>query len=273
MAVTAIFLNSNIVKLELLSKGKIIGVATGFFLKYEGNWFLATNWHVFSGREPSSGMTILPNCDVPDTFRYKTMGLLANGVIWTTHEVNIGNAYEGSALWYQHPDMGQDCDVAAIRVDPSAIGLAKDILEPGGHDPDMFVDLGGDLFLPGFPLGLSSNGGMSIWKRATLASSLEFGHSLNSHFYVDTATREGMSGAPCLAISNWRHYSLDRPSGKMKAVERPLSWRLLGVYSGRRNASDCFEAQIGIVWRETLLYEVIAGGKFGSVRLGINSAQ
>ena len=54
----------------------------------------------------------------------------------------------------------------------------------------------------------------------------------------------------------------------MRIVDRPLSWRLLGVYTGRRNPSDTFEAQIGIVWQENLVYETIAGGQKGSVRLG-----
>jgi hypothetical protein len=123
----------------------------------------------------------------------------------------------------------------------------------------MYIDLGGEVFLPGYPLGLTGGGGLPIWKRASLASSLEMGHGLDRFFYVDTATREGMSGAPCLAISNWRHYSLDRTTNEMRVVERPLSWRLLGVYSGRRNPSDSFEAQIGLVWREPLIFETIVG--------------
>jgi hypothetical protein len=167
----------------------------------------------------------------------------------------------------EHPIQGQETDIAALQIDPSHIGTAKDLLDLGGNDPDMFIDLGGDLFLPGYPLGLTAGGSLPLWKRASLASSLEFGEGINRHFFVDTATREGMSGAPCLAISNWRHYSLDRPSGKVHVVERPLSWRLLGVYSGRLNPSDSFEAQIGIVWRETLIDDVVTGNKKGTVQL------
>jgi hypothetical protein len=136
-----------------------------------------------------------------------------------------------------------------------------------GHDPDMFIDLGHELFLPGYPLGLSAGGLLPIWKRASLASSLEFRHGINRFFFVDTATREGMSGAPCLATSNWKHYAMDRPTGKVRVVERPLSWRLLGVYSGRRTPSDSFEAQIGIVWRETTIFETITGQTRASVKL------
>ncbi|WP_152669463.1 hypothetical protein [Synechococcus sp. GFB01] len=41
---------------------------------------------------------------------------------------------------------GQDCDIAAIPVDAQSIRYAKDLLDEGGHDPRMVVDLGGELF-------------------------------------------------------------------------------------------------------------------------------
>lgn len=267
MASTATFLNPNIVRLELLANNHNIGTATGFFLKWQDGWYLVTNWHVFSGREPLTGQPKHSTCAVPDTCRYTVVGLYGESLTWTTSELSLGSADDQTARWFQHPVMGQDCDIAAIPVEIGTIGYAKDLLNEGGHDPEMLIDLGGELFLPGFPLGLSSNGSMAIWKRASLASSLEFGHGISHFFYVDTATREGMSGAPCLAISNWRHYSLDRNTGIAKIIERPLSWRLLGVYSGRRNPSDGFEAQIGIVWRENLIYDIMAAKKIGSATL------
>jgi hypothetical protein len=162
-------------------------------------------------------------------------------------------------MWFQHPDEGQAVDIGVLPIEDKHKGKAKDFQDPGGNDPNMFIDLGDVIFLPGYPLGLSANGFMAIWKRASLASSLEFGDGINRYFYVDTATREGMSGAPCLAISNWRHYSLDRATNKASVIERPISWRLLGVYSGRLNPSDSFEAQIGLVWRDNLMFEVLNG--------------
>jgi len=43
------------------------------------------------------------------------------------------------------------------------------------HDPDMFIDLGEDLFLPGYPLGFAASGFLQFGRRASLASSLEVG--------------------------------------------------------------------------------------------------
>lgn len=179
--------------------------------------------------------------------------------MWRAIDVPLGDALEGTATWLQHPDEGQAIDIGVLPLPSDEVGNAKDLLDKDAHDEHMFLDLGGEVFLPGYPRGLVSAGGLPIWKRASLASSLEFGEGINRFFYVDTATREGMSGAPCLALSNWQHYHRDPETLKMSVVRRPLSWRLLGVYSGRLDPGDSFEAQIGIVWRETLLFEVLDG--------------
>jgi hypothetical protein len=267
MAAIGHFLTTTISKLDLLCNGKVLGSATGFFLKRGENWYVVTNWHVLSGRDPGNGQPRHSSGAVPDVCRFFTAKFQDDKLAWFPTEYFLGDALSGSANWRQHPAEGQKVDVGILPLGGFDVGLAKDILDPSGHDPDMFVDLGGELFIPGFPFGLSSAGLMPLWKRASLASSLEFGEGIKRFFYVDTATREGMSGAPCLAVSNWRHCRMDRKTSKMTVIEQPLSVRLLGVYSGRRNASDNFEAQIGVVWREGLIYEAIASGIAATVVL------
>ncbi len=202
MASTATFLNPTIVRLELLANDHQIGTATGFFPMWHDGCYLITNWHVLSGREPSTGQPKHSSCAVPDACRYTVVGLNGELLTRTNYELKPGSADDDTAKWLQYPQMGQDCDIAAIPVEIETIGYAKDLLDKRVHDPEMLIDLGGELLLPGFPLGLSSNGSMAIWKRASLASSLKLGHGMSSFFHVDTTTREGMSGAPCLAISS-----------------------------------------------------------------------
>ena len=240
-------------------------------MKYQSNWFLVSNWHVFSGRDPISGQPKNKCCAVPDACRFYFASFQEEDLSFTPVIRSLGDASNLEATWFQHPIGGQDFDVAVLPIEANEVGLAKDLFDSSGHDPDMLIDLGDNLFLPGYPLGLTAGGYLPIWKRASLASSLEFGQGINRLFYVDTATREGMSGAPCLAISNWRHYSLDRATNKVSVVERPLSWRLLGVYSGRLNPSDSFEAQIGIVWRDNLITETILQRSRGNVILTSSS--
>jgi len=267
MAATANFLSTSITKLEILYDGKLLGSGTGFFYKQKSNWFVVTNWHVLSGRDPVSGQPRHDSAAVPNQCRFYFASLAETGIYWNQVTYFLTHPLTDAALWFQHPVEGQDIDIAALPIEEVHKGIAKDFQDPSGNAPDMLIDLGAEVFLPGYPLGLSANGLMAIWKRASLASSLEFGEGINRYFFVDTATREGMSGAPCLAISNWRHYELDRQTNKVSVIDRPISWRLLGVYSGRLNPSDSFEAQLGKVWRDNLLLDILNGKVFACVKL------
>lgn len=264
MAAFRNFLTTTITQLELFCFEQSIGKATGFFVEWNTQWYLASNWHVLSGRDPSTGQPRHSSGAVPDTCVYLTFEIHGEKLVAVRRKIELGDALNKSARWLQHP-AGQSIDIGVIPLGQTPVGTAKSIYDPSGYDADMYIDLGDDLFLPGYPLGLSAPGMLPIWKRASLASSLEFGD--NSYCYVDTATRDGMSGAPCLAISNSSHFRLDRHSNKMQRINQPGYCRLIGIYSGRRNPSDGFEAQIGIVWREHLLRDILLNGVLANVRL------
>jgi hypothetical protein len=267
MAAVAHFLSTNIVQLHLFRDQVSLSTATGFFLKRNDKWFLISNWHVFSGRNPTNGQAQRDDGAVPNACHFSTFELIDGKIDHTQHVIPLTIDDDATSCWFEHPTRGQSFDVGALALGATAPGTVKDILEPSGHDETMWVDLGGELFLPGYPLGLSAPGGMAIWKRASLATSTEIGTGANEHILVDTATREGMSGSPCLALANSHYYSLDRRTGEMTLKHRPFSYRLVGVYSGRKNARDPFGAQLGVVWRENIIYETIDGAKPGTARL------
>lgn len=225
-----------------------------------------TNWHVLSGRNPRTGQPIHAQGAIPDRCSLALCALDEDRLVWYGFEVELGDALLGTATWLEHPDGGQEIDVAVLPLPGRSLGLVKDLLDATGHDSNMVVDVAAEVFLPGYPLGLAGGGLQPLWKRATVASSVEL-DPLSPSFYVDTATREGMSGAPCLAMSNWRHYSREPGSQTLTVVVNPMCWRLMGVYSGRREATDGLEAQIGIVWRDTTVFDTLTRGRPGSVML------
>jgi hypothetical protein len=263
MLTIAEFHAGTVTKLELLCADSVIGTATGFFLRHGEQWNLVTNWHVFSGRDPNTGQSHRQDGAVPDSCRFYSTALQNEKLIWHPHTLSLVNQSTDESLWKQHPK-GQEIDIACIAVDAQCIGFAKDLLDPTGHRPNMWLSPGMDVLLPGYPLGLASNGLMPIWKRGSIASSLQFGHSMEQYFFVDTATRSGMSGAPCIAAAGPTFYERSPETGKMARVDLSMCWRFLGVYSGRKNSSDSFEAQIGVVWRENLALDVLANGVPGS---------
>ena len=260
MAATASFLQVNITRLILFANGNRISNATGFFIENDDDWFLVSNWHVLSGRHPTTGQTLHKGGGVPDSVSYIRYSIENNKLRSQSVTIPLVNSISGESYWLQHKDLGQDIDIAAIKV--TEVGMAKKLINPDGHDEKMYIDAGYEVFLPGYPLGIGGPGHLPIWKRASVATSLEVGDQ--KCFLVDTASREGMSGSPCFSIANWQYYRQDPQTGKLTVVQRPLSHRLLGVYSGRINPSDQLEAQLGIVWREHLLFEILRNGIEGS---------
>jgi hypothetical protein len=267
MAATANWLTFTISKLDLVCNSKTIGAGTGFYLKHDGAWYIATNWHVLSGRNPADGQPRHVGGAIPDHCIYHTAHSEPGRIAWKAHAFALGDALSGSATWLQHPTEGQGVDVAVFRLPDDEVGAAKDLLAPDGHDDQMYLDIGAEVFLPGYPLGLTGGGGMPIWKRASLATSLDFGEGIGRRVLVDTASREGMSGSPCLALCNWQYYRKDPSSMKMTIVKQPLTCRLVGVYSGRLNASDQLEAQLGMVWHKNLIMETMANGAPATVTI------
>ncbi|SDF78081.1 Trypsin-like peptidase domain-containing protein [Celeribacter baekdonensis] len=258
MAATAHFLTPSLTQLTLLAKEQEIGSGTGFFVKHGTQWFIVSNWHVFSGRNPRTGQPRHSSCAIPDECIAVKREMRDHRLVVIKHKLKLLDENE-NPLWLDHPEHGQNVDIAALKVNQNTVGIARNILSVDGHQEDMFVDLGGDLFIPGYPQGYSEQGSFPIWKKATLATSPEFDPLPINPLIVDTASREGMSGSPCLAICNDSYYRKVDGGPKMELIHKPICWKLLGVYSGRLTAKDALDTQLGRVWRTALIIDIISG--------------
>jgi hypothetical protein len=93
-------------------------------------------------------------------------------------------------------------------------------------------------------------------KRASIASEPDIVGADHLFFYVDTASKSGMSGSPVIRRSYGTH-SMARGSVSMAAQ----CSKFVGVYSGRKIGADKFDAQLGMVWPARYLEEIVAGRK------------
>ena len=91
-----------------------------------------------------------------------------------------------------------------------------------------------------------------IWKRASIATEPRVRRSRPLHILIDTATREGMSGAPVLKI-------VEGAIGMGSSRSR----RFVGVYSSRLGDRE-MEAQLGKVRDASLLEAIVHGAGKGS---------
>lgn len=166
---------------------------------------------------------------------------------------------EGRPLWNIHPRWGHRVDVAALPIAPPANAALFPIETFADHTYTK-IAAGDPVAIIGFPrgLGLFATGG--LWKRGSIATEPKVDVDGLPKILVDTATRQGMSGSPVFVVDNVIVGDLD-PSA---AADPHEPWRsapiysFLGIYSGRVG-EDEFLSQLGIVWKRSVLAEIVRG--------------
>lgn len=248
-------------KLKTSANGHELSVATGFFYQHNGRSFLITNFHVVSGVNPNTGPILHSAGAVPDTL---TLGVATSEtqsagpkiVQWNWRQLPLyTEGDEPRPIWTEHPDYGKRFDVVAIPL----AGLEETSIM-FANAPELDLDLirvypSMDAYVIGYPRGISGGGHFPIWKRATIATEPDIDLDKLPKFYIDTATREGMSDSPVYAqeVGYWL------PEGETDPGKASIGKgrRFVGVYSGRLGAEDEFKAQLGIVWKESALISLV----------------
>jgi hypothetical protein len=91
-----------------------LSIGTGFVWKDKDQFFLITNWHNLSGRDPNTGKHLSSTASEPNKVR-----------IWWNTKEKLGQKYaavhdirdaNGVPLWWVHPTHGNKVDVVALPV-------------------------------------------------------------------------------------------------------------------------------------------------------------
>jgi hypothetical protein len=246
--------------LRVYSGEKELGHATGFFWKHGSELYLVTNWHVASGRNPASLQSLDRNAALPDRLEYVIFHFSGD------RQVRHVNLYEeGEPVWLVHPDWKRGVDVVAIRIDEFPEGYASYKAINTLRQERLVTSIGMSLFVLGFPFGPARH---PVWKQATIASEPGLALLLNNHMLIDTLSRPGMSGSPVIqrafgqAVIETTPLDPNNPWSPMDGELRPLRFpatKFIGVYSGRLHTDSPIDAQLGMVWREHLLQEILEG--------------
>jgi hypothetical protein len=247
-------------------------VATGFLYKSGNETFLITNWHVLTGRHADTGKPLDDTLGLPHTLsisypmqRHEREKGLAH-LWWSESQASLYQDQERKhPVWFEHPVHGGKVDVAAIHFPLSAQEhfaaiAANDQTALGLNSAAVYPTL--DVYVLGYPLGLTGGLQLPIYKRATIANEAQFPLDNLPKLFIDTATRKGMSGAPVFVdkLGSWLE---EKPDGKRMLQLAGRARRFIGIYSARDGKSTEFDAQLGIVWKPDVIEEVIAGRKAG----------
>jgi len=244
------------VPIEMRFDPTSLGHATAFVWKHADNrFFLITNWHVVSGRDPQTGKNLHPQAGRPNwitslfNFRAYTFGK-------QPFEIRIRDD-EDRPLWLIHPSQGPGVDVVAIPLpftgnEPTLNLHPINLLSAVG----LLILISMDVFILGYPFGPEPPG-FPVWKRGNIASEPDLVRLGPQYLLVDTASRPGMSGAPVIRRS-WANHLVD--SNYAAQYDR-VATKFIGVYSGRRLAADGSDTQLGKVWPESYIPEIIIGNR------------
>lgn len=248
-------------RLRTFFKDTELSLGAGFFYEFNRLHYLITNWHNVAGRHPKTFNPLDDKRQLPDRALLTVSKAGALGQ-WGEVEVllysDAGSSEQPTRpAWHVHPKFHQQVDVVAIPIklpDGAQIYPISSI----NTVPDLRLAVTSDVFVLGYPEGISGGGGFPIWKRASIASEPQINLNNLPMMFVDTATRDGMSGGPVIAMALGGY-----TTEQMSTVEGRDASRFVGVYSGRVG-DDAMGAQLGIVWKASVIDEIIGGQVFGT---------
>ncbi len=233
--------------LSLYAAGQAIGTATGFVVKASERFFLVTNWHVASGRNPANGQPLYAKGLIPDS-----MGIVHHaqplGTFTERREALI--AQSGSPRWIEHA-LGRERDVVLLPLPNPVAPIQYFPLDLALADIDMVPEVAMPVSIIGFPLGLTGAGMFPIWKTGHIASEPGLEYKEKPVFLIDATTRGGMSGSP-VVLRLTGGYSTANGSSVLTSSGGDQT-RFLGVYSGRLPG----DSNIGLVWRPKVIHELL----------------
>jgi hypothetical protein len=247
-----------------------MATCTGFLYEFEEELFVITNGHNVTRMNPEQTVNITGKIGFPTKIYTK----LRQTHPTDSRKISLGtdvkiDLYEDedflNPLWYIHPIHGYLVDVIAIPLEklseiPSILKLYP--INKMEFDTEFCPLVADDIFILGYPLDIKIELEFPIWKRGSIATEPIIDIDALPKFYVDTASRSGMSGSPVIMSRTGLHnYRKGQVSGQ--EMIGTVS-NFVGIYSGRLGAKDMLEAQIGIVWKEKVILEILNGKKKGT---------
>jgi hypothetical protein len=264
-----------VTRLELFFYETSLGHATGFLYNNAGNLCLVSNWHVFSGKNAITLKVMNTDGMMPTRVKFHLTCATVHdtGVEYHFMPMTADLTNDGVGLWWQHRGYLDGTGVPRIvdvgilpleayltGIDPKTVqSFENQVLVHQSAKGELryqqgTAQVGSEVFILGYPMGLAKQAVFPIWKRASVASEPLYPIvDTMPAIYVDALTRHGMSGSPVILISSGLIGEDGLPS-KRELDDDP--W-LIGVYAGRTGSTgEELEMALGRVWKKPCLDEI-----------------
>lgn len=230
--------------------------ATGFIYERRKKFYLITNWHNVTGLNPITKEQIGQRGGIPDVVVLTLQIQKEPFIKWAHFPISLYDE-DKNADWLVHPEHKESVDVVAIELEfeDDFKGLLKPINKI--RFDEFKLEISDDVFILGFPYELKGGGHFPIWKRGSVATEPDINYEGLPKMFVDTASRPGMSGSPVIFRRTGIHGTVN---GEVKddSIIGTIQ-NFVGIYSGRVLGKTELEAQLGIVWKEEVIDEIIDG--------------
>lgn len=233
--------------LEVFSKNVMLATATGFVIQKGENYYLITNWHVVTLRDPLTNQSLDPSGRIPDQIAIfqNVKGKLGT---WNWVREDLYDR-DRKQRWIEHPQLGSRVDVVAlplvhlegIEFYPLDLTLANAPVHIGPTEPVSIV---------GFPFGQTATAGLAIWKSGSIASDPDVNYDGSPEFLIDATGRPGMSGSPVYS----RRIGSFMDSAGNEVVRPGITDKFLGVFAGSIRS----DPEVGRVWKASVVQDIYA---------------
>jgi len=238
------------VPLEQYFNDTRLGQGTGFLWRVQEQYYLVTSWHVLSMNDFFTRANLRKDAGRPNILH--ALFNIPGSFEKQQWDIKIRDD-EDRPLWLVHPSRRADVAVLPIPFGPKELIIALYPLNVLANAA-LRIEIGMEVFIIGYPFEIKPPA-YPVWKRGSIASEPQLARLTTDYMLVDTASRPGMSGAPVIRRS-WTNHMVE--PGVVAVVDTPIN-KFIGVYSGRVPTDHPHEAQIGLVWGDYLINEIIAG--------------
>jgi len=265
-----------------------LAVGTGVLYLKDNQSYIITAWHNVTGRHTETLKLLNKQAAIPDNIiaSIDVETKQSNLIGFTRMSITIPLIENEKTTYFIHPQGYPKVDVVAIPIDlereykmEGTIASGENIdlsiklkskqqnsletniihiqdcefnsYDIGNYSETLYVS--DDIFILGYPKGITDYTMQPIWKKATIATFPHLGWEQQKQFLVDCASKEGMSGAPAI------YYNRDGKinTGNIYYKGSNPVCILHGIYVGRIGSTSEFEAQIGKVWKREIIDEII----------------
>lgn len=240
----------------------IYSTATGFIYLYNDKYYLVTNWHNVTGRNPLNGQPLTQeHAGIPNIFLTYIRVRNGNGQARLEKIFLYDDEEMTQPKWFIHPDKKESVDVVVIELTTKE-DLIYSAINKADFDDNIPPEVGDDCFVIGYPFEDFRYLGLPIWKKASIATEPTVNEDQLPKILIDTATRPGLSGSPVIYQRIGVHNIVNGAMTDDSLIGRIRGF--LGIYSGRIGQGE-IHAQLGIVWKKDVIEEIINGQTRGNI--------